>query len=167
MTRTNQPDATGRSEGNGDSQGPLLVAVDFSEDSREAVLWASREAERLGVRLMILHVVHDPASSPGFYRQMDPDWFRPMADLAHEMMDAFLKETRTKHPSLSALATAETKLVTGLPSGRIVEVAQAINAPLIVVGSRGRTGLPHILLGSVAERVVQLAPMPIVVVKRR
>jgi len=152
--------------GNGDSQGTLLVAVDFSEDSLEAVLWASREAERLGFRLMILHIVHDPAASPGFYKRMDADWLRPMADVAEEMMDAFLKKARAEHPSLSALATAEAKMVTGLPAKRIVEVAIAINAHLIVVGSRGRTGLPHILLGSVAERVVQLAPMPVVVVKR-
>ena len=167
MTTANRPEVRERGGANGDSQAPLLVAVDFSEDSREAVLWASREAECLGYRLMILHVVHDPASSPGFYQQMDVDWLRPMTDLAQEMMNVFLKEIRTKHPSLTALATAEAKLVTGLPASRIVEVAKAIHAPLIVIGSRGRTGLPHILLGSVSERVVQLAPMPIVVVKQR
>ena len=55
----------------------------------------------------------------------------------------------------------------GLPPGRIVEVARELGADLVVVGSRGRTGLPHILLGSVAERVVQTAPVPVTVVKRR
>jgi nucleotide-binding universal stress UspA family protein len=165
MTNANQPETRGKGGVNGDSQGTLLVAVDFSEDSREAVLWANREAEHLGCGLMILHVVHDPASSPGFYRHVEVDWLRPMADLARAMMDAFLKKIREEHPSLSALATAEAKLVTGLPASRIVEVAKSINAPLIVIGSRGRTGLTHILLGSVAERVVQLAPMPVVVVK--
>jgi len=147
-------------------QRPVLAAVDFSEDSREAVLWASSEAARLGARLVILHVVHDPASSPGFYQRVDSDWLQPMADVATEMMDAFLTEMRAEHPSLSALAGAEARLVTGIPAGRIVEVAKAIDACLVVVGSRGRTGLPHILIGSVAERVVQLAPMPVVVVKR-
>jgi nucleotide-binding universal stress UspA family protein len=147
-------------------EGPVLVAVDFSEDSRAAVAWAAIEADRLGARLLILHVVHDPASSPGFYRQIGEDWLRPMADVAGEMMDAFVAEMRAEHPSLTALSEAETRQVTGLPAGRIVETAEAVNAPLIVVGSRGRTGLPHILLGSVAERVVQLAPMPVVVVKR-
>lgn len=148
-------------------QGPVLVAVDFSEDSRAAVAWAGAEAGRLGVGLLILHVVHEPASSPGFYRPVDEDWLRPMADIAHEMMDTFVASMCTELPALKALAGAEIRLVTGLPAGRIIEVADAIGAPLIVVGSRGRTGLPHILLGSVAERVVQLAPMPVVVVKQR
>jgi len=165
MTSANQPETRGKGSVNGDSEGTLLAAVDFAEDSCEAVLWASREAEHLGCGLMILHVVHDPASSPGFYRHVEVDWLRPMADLARAMMDAFLKKIREEHPSLSALATADAKLVTGLPASRIVEVAKSINAPLIVIGSRGRTGLTHILLGSVAERVVQLAPMPVVVVK--
>lgn len=147
--------------------GPILVAVDFSEDSREALLWASREAELRQSPLMILHVIHDPAASPGFYRHLDEDWLRPMADVATEMMDAFLTENRTAHPALTALAKAKTKLVTGLPAGRIVEVATEVDTPLIVVGSRGRTGMPHILLGSVAERVLQLARMPVAVIKRR
>jgi len=168
MTTKKKPGTT-RSDESGDndnSNGILLVAIDFSGDSREALLWAGREADRLGCRLMILHVVHDPASSPGFYQRMDIDWLKPMTDIAREMVHAFLKKTQAEHPSLSALAKAEIKLVTGLPVGRIVEVAKSINASLIVIGSRGRTGLPHILIGSVAERVVQLAPMPVVVVKQ-
>lgn len=146
--------------------GPLLVAVDFSADSREAVLWASQEATRWGRSLTILHVVHDPASSPGFYRQMKESWLRPMAEVAGEMMVDFLKAVREDHPELGPLANAEVRSVTGLPAGRIVEVATQIDAPLIVIGSRGLTGLPHILIGSVAERVVQLAPGPVVVVKQ-
>jgi nucleotide-binding universal stress UspA family protein len=55
--------------------------------------------------------------------------------------------------------------VTGLPSGRICEVADEIGAGLVVVGSRGRTGLPHVMLGSVAERVAQIASAPVTVVK--
>jgi len=156
----------GNVENGGDRQGPVLVAVDFSEDSREALLWASRYADRLGLHVVILHVVHDPASSRGFYRRLDEDWLRPMADAAGEMMETFLQEVRAEHPALTALTTAEAKLVTGLPGGRIAEVAGAIDASLVVVGSRGRTGLPHILVGSVAQRVVQLASIPVVVVKR-
>lgn len=155
-----------RGPGGERGRGPVLVAVDFSDDSREAVAWASAEAERLGTGLTILHVVHDPASDPGFYRRLGEDWLRPMTDVATEMMDDFLAGVRADHPDLRKLASAEIRQVAGLPASRIVEVAAVIDAPLIVVGSRGRTGLPHILLGSVAERVVQLAAMPVVVVKQ-
>lgn len=147
--------------------GLILVAVDFAEDSKEALAWASQEADRRGAQLLILHVIHDPATAPGSYRDEDADMLRPMADVAGEMMEAFMAEVRAANPASRALAGAETKLVAGLPSGRIVEVAEAFGAQLVVVGSRGLTGLPHILLGSVAERVAQLAPMPVVVVKRR
>ncbi len=145
--------------------GAILVAVDFSEDSRAALLWAAKQAELENAPLLILHVVHDPAASPGFYRKPDADWLRPMADVAGDMMKSFVDDEKSGHPELPALYSATTKLVRGLPSGRVVEVAREIGARLVVVGSCGRTGLESILLGSVAERVVQLSPVPVVVVK--
>ena len=87
-----------------------------------------------------------------------------MVAVAEDMMAEFLAAFRAGAEHLPAL---ETRLVRGLPPGRIVEVARELGADLVVVGSRGRTGLPHILLGSVAERVVQTAPVPVTVVKRR
>ncbi len=144
---------------------PVLVAVDFSEDSKLAVVWAARQAKLEDAPLLILHVVHDPAASPGFYRRVDEEWLRPMFEVAEEMMAEFLKEMRNEIPDLQELSDVEPKLVSGLPPGRIVEVAEAIGALLIVIGSRGRTGLPHILLGSVAERVAQIASVPVLIVK--
>lgn len=146
--------------------GPVLVAVDFSDDSRAALVWACDYARIAGTELLILHVAHDPAASPGFYRRMDEAWMRPMVEVAEEMMAEFVAAMRNSRPDLEALRTASTRLVSGLPAGRIIEVAQEVCAPLIVVGSKGRTGLAHILLGSVAERVAQLATMPVVIVKQ-
>jgi len=145
--------------------GPILCAVDFSADSRAALSWACRQAELMETALVVLHVVHDPASSPGFYRKIEGDWIHPMATVAKEMMDEFLAAARAAEPDRAKLASADSRLVSGLPAGRTVEMAEAIGAELIVVGSRGRTGLPHILLGSVAERVAQTSPVPVVVVK--
>jgi nucleotide-binding universal stress UspA family protein len=144
---------------------PILVAIDFSDDSRAAILWACEFADCVGARLVLLHVVHDPASSPGFYHSETPGEMQPMQDIAQSMMDDFLEEMRRSHPALDALRTADTRLVSGLPPGRIVEAAGLLNAKIIVIGSRGMTGLDHMLLGSVAERVVELAPGPVVVVK--
>jgi nucleotide-binding universal stress UspA family protein len=145
--------------------GPVLAAVDFSQDSHAALAWAGEYARLTEAKLLVLHVAHDPAASPGFYRRMGDEWLRPMVEVAEEMLAEFLEAMRKVHPDLGPLQTASTKLVSGLPAGRIVEVAEQVGAPLIVVGSRGRTGLPHILLGSVAERVVQTAAVPVVVVK--
>jgi len=144
---------------------PVLCAVDFSDDSEAALLWAAAQAEREDAPLVVLHVVHDPASSPGFYRKPDADWLQPMEEVAAEMFTEFLAGVRQRHPEASGLARVETRLVTGLPSGRISEVAAEVGAGHVVVGSRGRTGLPHIMLGSVAERVAQIAEAPVTVVK--
>jgi len=88
-----------------------------------------------------------------------------MVDVATELLDKFLEKIKTQHPGLDSLKDAERRLVQGIPAARILEVAQATGARLIVMGSRGRTGLPHLLLGSKAERVVQMSPIPVTIVK--
>lgn len=148
-----------------DAGKPVIAAVDFSEDSAQALVWAARQATLEGAPLIVLHVVHDPAASPGFYRKPDEEWLRPMVEIAREMMDEFLARLKVLHPNVSPIFTAHTRFVTGLPAGRIVEVAGEIGARLIVIGSRGRTGLQSILLGSVAERVAQISAVPVVIVK--
>jgi nucleotide-binding universal stress UspA family protein len=142
------------------------VAVDFSADSDAALLWASRHADAIGAPLRVLHVVHDPAEAAGFYREDAASPDVTMSEVAERMMEEYLAKMRDANPGLTALQTAESELVSGLPPGRIVEVAERDGVQIIVIGSRGRTGLAHILLGSVAERVAQLAPVPVVVVKR-
>ncbi len=148
-----------------DASGPILAAVDFSADSERALAWAARQAELEGAELVVLHVVHDPAASPGFYRKPDESWLRPMIDAANDMMENFLAVVRSDHAELPGLASAEIRFVAGLPAGRIIEISEEAGARLIVVGSRGRTGLQAILLGSVAERVAQISTVPVVVVK--
>ena len=145
--------------------GPIIAAVDFSSDSERALLWAARQAELEGAPLLVLHVVHDPAASPGFYHKPDEDWLRPMVDAAEQMMKEFLAKTRADHPDLEPLISAKTRMVSGLPAGRISEVAEEVSARMVVLGSRGRSGLEAVLLGSVAERVAQISPAPVVVVK--
>jgi nucleotide-binding universal stress UspA family protein len=144
---------------------PVLCAVDFSKDSEAALLWAARYAEREDTRLVVLHVVHDPASSPGFYRKPEAGWLRSMEEVAQEMFGEFLDGVRERNPEAVALGRIETMLRTGLPAGRITEVAEEIGAGIVVVGSRGRTGLPHIMLGSVAQRVAQIASAPVTIIK--
>ncbi len=146
-------------------QQPVLVAVDFSTDSDAALKWACNYASCVNAPLLILHVIHDPAHAPGFYRKDEEDWSQPMSQVAERLLREFMEKMQGLYGDCKPLKQASVKQVTGLPPGRIVEVAEKEHAQLIVVGSRGRTGLPHILLGSVAERVVQMAHVPVVVVK--
>lgn len=144
---------------------PVLCAVDFSKDSEAALLWAARYAERANARLVVLHVIHDPASSPGFYHKPETGRLRLLEDVAQEMFEEFLDSARERNPEAVGLGRIETMVLAGLPAGRISEAADQIAAGLVVIGSRGRTGLPHIMLGSVAQRVVQISAVPVTVVK--
>jgi nucleotide-binding universal stress UspA family protein len=147
--------------------GPILVALDFTADSEAALLWGCNYANCVGAPVIGLHVVHDPGDAPGYYRKADEDLLRPLEDVAADMMEEFLERVRGEHPEMETLKSVETVLVKGIPPTRILEIAKSKGARLIVMGSRGRTGLPHLLLGSKAERVVQLAPVPVTIVKAK
>ena len=118
--------------------GTILCAVDFSADSEAALLWACGQAERDGARLVVLNVVHDPASSPGFYRKPGGDWLRPMEDVAKEMFTEFIAGFKEKYPEAGSLERIETMQVSGLPPGRIIEVADEIGAKLVVLDPLAR-----------------------------
>ena len=146
---------------------PILVAVDFSDYSAKALIWAAGMSECLEAPLLVLHVVHDPESAPGYYKH-SKKWRKHlvrMEEAAAEMMDEFVDRLRRDHPETPELQSPDTKLVVGLPVTRILEVAEKTHAQMIVMGSQGRTGISHLLLGSKAEKVAQLAPIPVTIVK--
>jgi len=146
----------------------VLVPVDFSEHSRAALRWAAEAAPCLDAPLLVLHVVHDPEAGPGYYARPEREGFlHNMEEAAAELMKEFLDRVRGENPELSALRDPETLLVVGLPTMRILEVAEETGARMIVMGSQGRTGLSRFLLGSKAQRVVQLAAVPVTIVKAR
>jgi nucleotide-binding universal stress UspA family protein len=149
-----------------DNNESILVPVDFSPHSETALVCAAELAEKLGSKLVILHVVHDLSEAPGYYAVKGKDkQLRRMEDVAAEMLDEFFHKMKKKHPGLHAIEYASTMLVVGLPVNRILESAEKIRARMIVMGSQGRTGLARAMLGSKAEQVVRLAPIPVMIVK--
>jgi len=148
------------------ASGPVLAAVDFSPHSEAALLWAAEAARRFDAPLLVLHVVHDPEAAPGYYARAENEGhLRRLEDSARAMLDEFLRRMRRDHPEVSDVKECRSELAVGLPASRILEVAKLGGARMIVMGSQGRTGLAHLLLGSKAERVVQLSPIPVTIVK--
>jgi nucleotide-binding universal stress UspA family protein len=145
----------------------ILVAVDFTSFSEDALFFASELANKMETSILVLHVIHDPAETPGFYAQKGKKkkFLHTMEDAAEEMMGEFLKKMRHTHPNNPAIKKAIPLLVVGTPVTRILEIAKKKQAWMIIMGSHGRTGLSHLLVGSKAERVVQLSPIPVTVVK--
>ncbi len=144
----------------------ILVPVDFSPPSEAALVHAAELATCLKTSIVALHVVHDPAEMPGYYAQMvKKKRFTKIEDIAAEMFKDFLQKVAKEHPKLKALKTAGSTLVVGVPVNRILQVVDKIKPRMVVMGSKGLTGLEHILLGSKAEQVVQLCPVPVTIVK--
>lgn len=130
------------------------------------MVYALGLAKCLHQPVLVLHVVHDPGSMPGYYsRALKKKQVHRIEDGAALMLEEFMKDMAERHPALRELRELRTLLVKGLPSARILEVSEQERASLIVLGSQGLTGLKHLMVGSVAERVVHMAPIPVTVVK--
>lgn len=146
----------------------LLAPVDFSEHSEAAMLEAAQLAQMMDARLVVLHVVHDPGEMPGYYAKLiKKKRIQRLDDIAAEAFADFMERVILENPDESTLRRAEPLMVIGLPVTRILEVADQLEPVFIVMGSHGRTGLKHLLLGSKAAQVVQLANAPVLVVKTK
>ncbi len=145
---------------------PILVAIDFSAYSDKSLLAAMELADSMGAPLNVLHVVHDLAEAPGYYGvKGSKKQVRRLEDVATDMLDAFMQKMKQKYPKRAVLKQATPMLVIGLPVNRILEVAEKINARMIVMGSQGRTGIPRLMLGAKTEQVLRLSPISVLVVK--
>ena len=125
----------------------ILVAVDFYHGSRKALAFADKIASKFSNRLIILHVIHDPASSPGFYASQKPGKkaLRNMDEAAHKMMDDFVKKCLPKNRK------ADQRIVPGLPTAQVVYLAKKEKVDLIVMGTQGLSGLKRLMIGSVGR----------------
>lgn len=145
---------------------PILVPVDFSVHSGAAFAFAAHVAERMQAPLVVLHVVHDPGEAPGYYRvKSRKKQLRRLEDVASDMFDEFMAEMVKRNPKRKAIKKAKRLLVSGLPVTRILEVVQRVKPQMVVMGSAGRTALSRFLIGSKAEQVLRLSPVPVTIVK--
>lgn len=144
----------------------ILCPVDFSAGSNRAVAYAEFLAERFDARVTLLHVWTSPVS---LYPELAVWADNAEVTLAQAIEEHAQKEMQALVGSLSEKfrARVTNELVYGDPLTTIVERAQAGGFDLIVLGTHGRTGLMHLLLGSVAERVVQRATCPVLTIRER
>ena len=138
----------------------MLVPVDFSPYAEQAVEYAIGLAQKLQARLTLLHVVDTtPLGVVEGAAMLPPSYWQALdMDLAQRLEEPL---TRVQNRGLHG----ETVIVHGTPFQTIIETARDKGVDLIVMGTHGRTGLTHVLLGSVAEKVVRLAPCPVLVTR--
>jgi universal stress protein A len=141
----------------------ILIPIDFSEVSLQALDYAVELGNPFGAELVAVHVVEP------IYYATPADVYGPSANLGMLLEE----QQRVAGEQLAELeeklvkrgATIETVMESGVPYQKIVELAEARKVDLIVMATHGRSGLSHLLLGSVAERVVRSAACPVLTVR--
>jgi nucleotide-binding universal stress UspA family protein len=141
----------------------ILVPVDFSAHSARAFAYATTLAHRLGAQLALLHVVEDPFVTGAW----SPEVYMPnIPELLGDLITGAERQLATLKASAAAQGVAaDITVVTGRPAPAIVEHASNGGVDLIVMGTHGRTGLSHVVMGSVTERVMHKAPCPVLTMR--
>ncbi len=136
----------------------IVFATDYSPASQHALAYAASLAKDYGARLIVAHVTHEEEQPVGeLFEDAPPPNPEKLAELRSVApSDASI---RCEHRLLHATSPHEGK--------DIVNLAKQENAQLIVLGTHGRKGFGHLLMGSVAEEVARTAPCPVLTVRQR
>jgi len=139
----------------------ILVAIDFSAGSAQALRYALKFAIQFDSQLLLLHILHDPAESPGFYssEKAGKTVLRSMEEEASRMMDEFVGEY------LKEWKKFDMRIIPGLPAEEIVRIAEREKVDMIVMGTRGHSGLKRLMIGSVTDRVIRACTCPVLAVQ--
>jgi len=135
----------------------ILCPIDFNPNAEVAFRTALQITGESGGKILLLHVVPIPISAVG-----QPIVLEPFSGAEHDArarLDHLIKK------ETAADRNIEVVVVSGEPAIEILRVAQTSAATAIVMATHGRTGLGHLILGSVAERVVREAPCPVITVR--
>lgn len=137
----------------------ILVPLDFSGKSRQALDVAVPLAEQYGGEIILLHVIHAPTLSP--WRGI-PGGRHYLAMDMHNVTDAARKKLLAMAAHrIPAPVRGQTIVRLGSPYDEITSAARMLKVDLIVLSTQGRSGLPRMLIGSTAERVVRQAHCPV------
>ncbi len=136
----------------------ILVPVDFSPCSEAALSYAAFLAGQLHATLLLAHVIL-PMGYPIDFAMVQPLAYRELKRGIGQALEKTADRWRKKGVLI------ETHLLKGEPSIEIGEAAAHLECDLIVMGTHGRKGLSHLVMGSVAEKVIRLAPVPVVTIK--
>jgi nucleotide-binding universal stress UspA family protein len=141
----------------------ILVATDFGEAADSALCYGRELADRFGATLHVLHVIENfyvTTFGAETYAAFVPEMQRELEDAARKRLDETLIDSDGSGPQ-----TKPAVMTSGSPAHAIVDYAQEFDVDLIVMGTHGRGALAHLMMGSVAERVVRIAPCPVLTVR--
>lgn len=139
----------------------ILLPTDFSEHGKYAVPWAVDMAQKYGAELHVIHVFDEGAFEAFYfnYAGETEEYFEKVRRGFQEEVDNYLADFDTDGLSIVPV------LSNGNPFVEVVKYAKENGVDIIVMGTHGRTGMAHALLGSIAEKVVRKAHCPVLTVR--
>lgn len=137
----------------------ILIPIDFSDYSDQALRWGVSLAQKYGAQLLLLHVIpevlEEVSARESAGEQLVIDLTAEVEAQLYEIARQGLKEG----------VAVDVRVADGEPADAILRMARQEKVDLIVMGTHGRTGLSHLLLGSTAEAVVRAAACPVFTVR--
>ena len=137
----------------------ILLPIDFFEGAVKILRYANHIASLFGAEMRIVHVAAWPYSLSGFPPAGQENLFQDDIRMAEKRLESFVEEN-----SESITASFTSQVMAGPVAETIIDYAAKEDIDLIVIGTHGRTGFARLLLGSVAEKVLKLAPCPVLTV---
>ena len=138
----------------------ILAPTDFSPNSEKAVAYAVQLARRLGAKLTLLHVVPEPSAADYSMEGISIQEFQGWEDEAEKKLAELLTRAKLEYGEVEAL-----KVRALHPREQILRAATDLSADLLIISTHGYAGWKHFLFGSDAEKIVEHAPCPALVVR--
>ena len=136
----------------------ICVPVDFSDTSAAALKYAKALADAFGSKLHVLHILVNWVPDGDF--PVSPQLYVDLENSARKQLEAQLStDDKTKYQAQMALVSGMSEFV------EIIRYAREKNIDLLVLGTHGRGAIAHMLMGSVAEKIVRKAPCPVLTVR--
>ena len=140
----------------------ILVPTDFSKFSHNALNYAAAFAEKFGAEIYLLHVVQDLALFIPEAVSVAPPATPPIEQMTAAVLEGLQRVVRENN---LGRFNVHCEVREGTPFYEIIQFAKETAIDLIIMGTHGRSGLVHVLLGSVTEKVVRKAPCPVLTVR--
>jgi len=139
----------------------ILFPIDFAEQFESFLPWVSTFVEKFGATLYVLFVAQDLSEFTSFYvpHSSIKGFQEEALKAAQKKMAAVVQESFRKFPNL------ESRVAVGAPAEKILEMVGQEKIDLIIMGTHGRRGLERTIFGSVADKIVQSAPCPVITLR--
>jgi nucleotide-binding universal stress UspA family protein len=139
----------------------ILFPIDFAEQFESFLPWVSTFVEKFGATLYVVFVAQDLSEFTSFYVPHSS-----IQGFQEEALEAAQKKMATvAHESLKRFPKLETRVAVGAPAEKILETVAKEKIDLIIMGTHGRRGLERTIFGSVADKIVQSAPCPVITIR--